>query len=82
MSHLLEVQNLRTHFFTSEGIVKAVDGVSFNVAPRETLGLIGESGCGKSVTAHSIMRIVPKPGRILSGELRLNLDEGIVDPAD
>ncbi len=82
MSNLLEVQNLKTHFFTSEGIVKAVDGVSFNVAPRETLGLIGESGCGKSVTAHSIMRIVPKPGRILGGEIRLKLDDGFIDLAD
>ncbi len=80
--NLLEVQNLKTHFFTSEGIVKAVDGVTFNVAPRETLGLIGESGCGKSVTAHSIMRIVPKPGRILGGAIRLSLDDGVIDLAD
>ncbi len=81
-SNLLEVQDLQTHFFTAEGIVKAVDGVTFTVAPQETLGLIGESGCGKSVTAHSIMRIVPKPGRILGGEIRLRLDAGFVDLAD
>lgn len=82
MSMLLEVEGLRTHFTTSEGTVKAVDGVSFAMAPRETLGLIGESGCGKSVTAHSIMRIVPRPGRIVEGAIRLHLEDQAIDLAD
>ncbi len=82
MSFLLEVNDLRTQFFVTEGVVKAVDGVSFAMAPRETLGLIGESGCGKSVTAHSIMGIVPKPGRIVGGEIRMNLGDQVVDVAD
>ena len=68
---LLSVRNLQTHFFTDEGIVKAVDGVSFDVRPEETLGIVGESGCGKSVTARSILRIVDRPGRIVDGEIFL-----------
>ena len=72
MSELLRVQDLRTHFFTHEGTVRAVDGVSFTIMKGETLGLVGESGCGKSVTALSIMRLIPSPpGRILSGEILL-----------
>ncbi len=82
MSFLLEVNDLKTQFFVTEGVVKAVDGVSFAMAPQETLGLIGESGCGKSVTAHSIMGIVPKPGRIVGGEIRMNLGDQVVDVAD
>lgn len=66
---LLEVKDLRTHFFTEDGIVKAVDGVSFQVYPGEVLGLVGESGCGKSVTSLSIMRLISKPGRITAGEI-------------
>lgn len=66
---LLEVKDLRTHFFTEDGIVKAVDGVSFQVYPGEVLGLVGESGCGKSVTSLSIMRLISKPGRIIAGEI-------------
>ena len=62
---LLEVRDLKTFFFTSEGVARAVDGVSFAVHRGETLGLVGESGCGKSVTALSILRLVPEPpGRI------------------
>jgi oligopeptide/dipeptide ABC transporter ATP-binding protein len=68
---LLEVRGLRTHFFTREGVVQAVDGVSLAVEPGRTLGLVGESGCGKSVTALSIMRLLPTPpARIVSGEIR------------
>ena len=69
---VLEVKDLRTYFKLEEGILKAVDGVSFSVAPKKTLGIIGESGCGKSVTAQSILRIVPPPGEIKSGSITLN----------
>ncbi|MBI4565033.1 MAG: ABC transporter ATP-binding protein [Planctomycetes bacterium] len=66
---LLEIKNLRTHFFTSDGVVKAVDGVSFLLGRGEVLGIVGESGCGKSVTALSMMRLVSLPGRIVEGEI-------------
>ena len=67
---LLEVNDLRTHFFTREGTVRAVDGVSFAVEKGKTLGIVGESGCGKSVTALSIMGLIPKPpAKIVSGEV-------------
>ena len=70
---LLEVADLKTWFFTRDGIVRAVDGVSFQVMPGETLTIIGESGCGKSVTALSVLRLVPSPpGRIVSGAIRLD----------
>jgi peptide/nickel transport system ATP-binding protein len=67
---LLEVKGLKTHFFTDEGVVRAVDGIDFYIEKGETLGVVGESGCGKSVTALSIMRLIPTPpGRIVSGEI-------------
>jgi len=66
---LLTVRDLKTYFMQDEGTVKAVDGVSFEVQPRATLGIVGESGCGKSITARSILRIVDRPGRILGGEI-------------
>ncbi len=69
---LLEVKNLKTHFFTEDGVVHAVDGVDFNVYPGEILGLVGESGCGKSVTSLSVMRLVSPPGKILEGEMLLD----------
>jgi len=70
---LLEVDDLRTHFFTRDGVVRAVDGVSFSIQPGETLALVGESGCGKSVTSLSIMRLIASPpGRIVSGAVRFN----------
>jgi peptide/nickel transport system ATP-binding protein len=68
---LLDVEDLRTWFFTRDGIVRAVDGVSFRVMPGETLAIVGESGCGKSVTALSVLRLIPAPpGRIVSGAIR------------
>ncbi len=68
---LLEVRALSTHFFTADGIVRAVDGVSFALEPGETLGIVGESGCGKSVTALSILRLIaPETGRIVAGSIR------------
>src|SRR3989337_989784 len=73
---LLSVQNLKTYFYTDEGIVKAVDGTSFDVYPGQTLGIVGESGCGKSVTARSILRIVERPGRIVEGEILLRRHSG------
>ena len=66
---LLEVRNLKTYFFTDDGVVKAVDGVGFEVKPGEILGLVGESGCGKSVTSFSVMQLVDDPGRIVNGEI-------------
>jgi len=69
MPHLLEVHNLRTYFQIRAGLVRAVDGVSFHLDGGELLGLVGESGCGKSITALSIMRLVAPPGKIVSGEI-------------
>ena len=72
MGALLELNGLRTYFFTRWGTVKAVDGVSFSVGEGETFGLVGESGCGKSITCLSILRLVPEPaGRIVGGEILL-----------
>ena len=68
---LLEVKNLITYFRTLDGVARAVDGISFEIAEGETLGLVGESGCGKSVTALSILRLVDRPGEIESGEILL-----------
>ena len=80
-SPLLEVQDLKTYFFVEEGILKAVDGVSFTVNRKETLGLIGESGSGKSVTAASVMRIVSSPGKLVEGQILLHSDEESIDLA-
>ena len=71
---LMEIDGLRTHFFTRDGIVQAVDGVSFDVRRGETVGIVGESGSGKSVTALSIMQLLPKgTGRIVDGRVRLGI---------
>jgi len=70
--HLLEVRNLKTYFYTEEGIVKAVDGITFDLYKEETLGLVGETGCGKSVTALSILRLVRAPGEIVEGTIKFN----------
>lgn len=70
MHNLLEINNLKTYFYTGEGVVKAVDGVSFSLERRKTLGLVGESGCGKTVTGLSIMKLIPSPaGRIVEGKI-------------
>jgi oligopeptide/dipeptide ABC transporter ATP-binding protein len=66
---LLDIQNLKTYFYTEDGVVKAVDGVDFVVFPGEVMGLVGESGCGKSVTSLSIMRLIGIPGKVLEGEI-------------
>ena len=73
---LLSVRNLKTYFFQDEGAVKAVDGATFDVYPGKTLGIVGESGCGKSVTAQSILRIVDAPGKIVQGEIVLTRADG------
>src|SRR6266852_1239136 len=71
--NLLEVNNLKTYFFTRAGVVKAVDDVSLSIKSGQTLGVVGESGCGKSVTALSVMRLVANPpGKIVGGEINFN----------
>ncbi len=83
---VLDVRNLKTQFFTRAGVVYAVDDVSFSVGQGETLGIVGESGCGKSVTSLSIMRLIPNPpGKIVGGEIRLaigNTERDIVKISD
>ena len=79
---LLEVRDLRTYFHTDDGVVRAVDGVSFDIAKTQVVGVVGESGCGKSVTALSIMRLIPSPpGRIEEGSILLHRDHETVDIA-
>ncbi len=70
--NLLEVNNLKTHFFTEEGTVKAVDGVNFSIEKGKTLGIVGESGCGKSMTSMSVLRLVEYPGRTVEGEINFD----------
>jgi oligopeptide/dipeptide ABC transporter ATP-binding protein len=75
MPHLLEVENLETHFPTRAGLVKAVNDVSFYVDESEMLGLVGESGCGKSITALSVMRLIALPGKIVGGSIKFKDEE-------
>ncbi len=79
---LLSVRDLKTHFMMDEGVVKAVDGVSFDVLPGQVFGIVGESGCGKSVTMKSVLRIVEPPGRIVGGEILLRRGGGDGEPVD
>ncbi|HEV2783086.1 MAG TPA: ABC transporter ATP-binding protein [Actinophytocola sp.] len=78
---LLSVRDLKTHFFADEGTTRAVDGVSFDMAAGKTLGVVGETGCGKSITARSLLGIISPPGRIIEGEMLLRRDSGWVDLA-
>jgi peptide/nickel transport system ATP-binding protein len=78
---LLSVRDLRVSFALDEGLVRAVDGTSFDVMPGQVLGIVGESGCGKSVTMKAILQLVERPGRITSGEIKFRRDKGIVDLA-
>ena len=78
---LLEVKDLRTHFFTDEGIVKAVDGVDFEIERGKIVCVVGESGCGKSVTARSILQIVDPPGRVVAGQILLHQNGSTLDLA-
>lgn len=73
---ILSIKDLKTYFYQDEGTVRAVDGASFDIYPGKTLGIVGESGCGKSVTARSILRIVERPGRIEAGEIWLRRQQG------
>jgi peptide/nickel transport system ATP-binding protein len=74
---LLEIDDLKTHFFTRDGVVKAVDGVTIQIRPGETVGVVGESGCGKSVTAHTVLRLLPpKVSRIVGGQVRFTRRNG------
>ncbi len=79
---MLSVRDLKTYFSQDEGTVKAVDGVSFDLYPEGTLGIVGESGCGKSVTARSILGIVDRPGRIVEGEIRFRRPAAGAAPGD
>ena len=81
-SNILEIDDLHTYFFTDQGTVKSVDGVSFDIPRGKTVGVVGESGCGKSVTSLSIMRLLQRPiGQIVGGEIRLNLGDKAIDIA-
>jgi len=80
---MLAIRDLKTYFYTHDGVVRAVDGVTLDIRPGETLGLVGESGCGKSVTAHSLLRLLPpKTSRIVSGQIQFTRRDGsLVDLA-
>jgi len=82
VTKLLEIENLQTHFFTSAGVVKAVDGITYDVAPGETVAVVGESGCGKSVSAMSILRLIPDPpGKVVGGNIRFD-DKDLLSLSD
>jgi len=73
LDHLLKVENLKTYFYTEDGVVKAVNGVDFTVNKKQTVGIVGESGCGKSISSMSIMKLIPDPpGKIVDGNIWFN----------
>jgi len=78
---LLEIKGIKTHFFTQDGVVKAVDDVTFAIGHGQTVGVVGESGCGKSITSLSVMRLIERPGRIVTGQILLN-GEDLLDKSD
>ena len=80
---LLSVENLKTYFPTDEGVVKAVDGVTFDIEPGKTLGIVGESGCGKSTVGRSLLQIIDHPGKIIDGQVHFQSESagGLVDLA-
>ena len=79
-NNAVEFDNLHTYFFTDTGVVKSVDGVSFDVPVGKTVGVVGESGCGKSVTSLSLMQLLQRPqGQVVEGEIRLNLGDKAYD---
>ena len=73
---VLRINGMKTHFFTREGVVKAVDGVDLDVPRGKTVCVVGESGCGKSITARSIMRLIERPGQIIDGSIEWRPDPG------
>ena len=79
---LLEIEGLKTYFFTQDGTVKAVDDVTFQIAHGQTMGVVGESGCGKSITSLSVMRLIDRPGRVVDGRVRLNGDNLLTKSED
>ena len=79
MAAVIEVRDLKTYFYTDRGVVRAVDGVDFTIEPRKTLGVVGESGCGKSVTALSIMGLIEAPGKIEGGEILYHQNESVIE---
>ena len=81
MDNILEIRNLQTFFYTDDGIAKAVDGIDFEIKKKETLGIVGESGCGKSVTSMSVLRLVSPPGKIVGGSILFN-GESILDKTE
>lgn len=81
MNNILEIKNLQTYFHTEDGVARAVDGIDFEIRPQETLGIVGESGCGKSVTSMSVLRLVSPPGKIVGGDIIFN-GEHILDMSD
>ena len=79
MASVVEVRDLRTYFYTDKGVVRAVDGVDFTIEQEKTLGVVGESGCGKSVTAFSIMGLIENPGKIEGGEILYHQNGSVTD---
>ena len=76
MEKILDVKELRTNFYTGEGVVKAVNNLSYHINKGECVGLVGESGCGKSVTSYSVLRLIQSPGEIVGGSIRFNPQAG------